>query len=304
MNLLVTGASGFIAKSFLYEYYKQYNIICIGRSNAISNIPVNGNVIPYITTDYSIDSLSEIINKYRINSVLHSAAIRPLKLYSEKFSDYQDNISISQNIFESCRQTGVLNITFLSSIAVYGQYAEQPWKEFQQAKPVSFYGLTKRIVEEMAQYYNNNFSMNIKSLRLSQVFGYGERESYCLPIFINKALRKETLIIFGDGSEERDFIYIQDVLNAINKALKNKELKGIFNIGSNQTVSIIKLATLINSIFDNENNLVLDNSRLMMTGKCLMDCSLANTILRWQPELALNDSLLLYKEKIFQGNIS
>ncbi len=111
-------------------------------------------------------------------AVVHLAAIRPLKGQESDYLIYNKNVELTSNIFESCRNVGISNIVFASSISIYNPRCNNiPFKTSDKIEyTLNLYGLSKYFCEKLALYYNHYYGMDIKSLRLAQVLGVGEKE--------------------------------------------------------------------------------------------------------------------------------
>ena len=233
--IAVTGGTGFIGNYLQDQLTGKEPCLILSRKN----------------TDYSKEQLIEQLAK--CNCVVHLAGVR---LKEPKFDDYLPNIQITENLLYACQKTGIKNIVLASSIAVYGQNDTTPWTEKTPLNPVNFYGLSKLMMEEIGTYYNQKYEMAIKMLRIPQVMGIGERKGYMLDIFIQRAREKLPHELYGSGNGKREYIYVKDLVSAIETTLNHPEKKGVFNIGANLCISHRILAKTINSVFDNQDNLI------------------------------------------------
>lgn len=184
-------------------------------------------------------------------------AKRSDKEREKSICNYFDNIQISEALFEACEKLGITNIVNISSIAVYDAALEYPFAEKGNTTPISNYGIVKRAIEDIAYLKNKKNGMKIKSLRVAQVMGVGERAGYMLSIFLDKCLKKETLSVYGTGKAGREYIYVKDVAKAIICAAEAKEKAGVYNIGSGVLTSNLELAQSYCSVFENEKGYVL-----------------------------------------------
>lgn len=296
MKIALTGGTGFIGKWILDLYNEKHEFVLIGRDKNIKEYEYNGVRYKYFNTDYSQESLSKIL-KEGFDAVIHLAAQRPgINYNSEGFDISIKNINISINILEACKENNLSNIVFASSISNYSIYNELPWKEDMQTQPIGYYGIGKVTVENLCNYYNEKYGMKIKNLRIARVVGVGEREGFMLMNFINKAYRKETLKLYGEGIGRREYIYVKDVASAFVNSVECKDKKGIFNIGTNENLSHRELAELINKVFDNEGNLELILDKEEDKTIFLMDSNKAKEELGWKHKWSLESALLDMKE--------
>jgi len=286
MKIAITGGSGFIGKWLLESIPEDIKCIVIGRINRKNNIKIGKRVFDYFSTNYRKEEILKALKD--CNAVVHLAAFRA---GSNSFDDYLSNIIISQKLFDSCMELGLKNIVALSSISVYSQDNVRPWNEKQYLLPDTFYGISKAAMESIAVYYNRKYEMAIKCLRVSSVIGLGERTGYMLMNFINQAYKKQKLTVFGKGTGRREYVYVKDVVNAIYAALKKEKQKGVFNVGTGKNTSHYELATTINNIFYNKNNLEIDPKTREDTSIYLMNIKKAQRSLGYRTQWSLEKGL-------------
>jgi UDP-glucose 4-epimerase len=278
----------------------RYRFIILGRSNKTEYVSDN-RIYKYYCTDYSLPQLADSLQG--VDAVVHLSG---RKVGPEShFIDYvNDNILVSQRLIASCHMLGIKNIVNLSSRMVYDLKSQHPWSESTPENPLTFYGISKCTVDKLIHFYNETYQMHIKSLRVSQVIGLdgnriSDNQTGFMPMkFIQKALRSEPLTIYGSGEGKRDYIYIRDVIDAIDHALQAKEAKGIFNIGSGTAVSHKELAVTINNTF-NKKNSILYNERVDEDMSInLLDIKKAETELGFIPKWPLKRALLDMKAEL------
>ena len=197
------------------------------------------------------------------DAIVMLAAIRPYSGFS--FDDYESNVRNAESVFAIARRSGIANVVFASSKAVYSDANTMPWTEELYTKPLSLYGASKVAAEQLSELYNVADGMAIKCLRFAQVIGMGERKGYLINSLIDNALQHKQQVVFGDGSQRRQYIYIKDVCRAILAAASMPTAKGVFNIGMPGNVSNLELAECVNDVFGNTGNLVCDSSKPMGT---------------------------------------
>ena len=302
MRIALTGGSGFIGKWIIKELADEHEFVVLGRSRAITQLSVGAQPIRYLNTDYGTTSLMATLKN--VDAVVHLAARRPgLKSTSETFQDFLPNIEIASNLFEVCTVLNIKNIVNISSISVYGLNNPLPWSEAQRCFPESYYGVAKLCTEHLANYYNRQKGTAIKSLRVAQVVGVGEREGFLLMTFINKARRQETLQVFGTGTGQREYIYVKDVASAVGAAIKTGNSGGCFNIGTGKTTAHKDLAEMINTVFENQGTVTFLQDKPEDPSRHLMDVNKAGRELHWQAEWSLEAALEDMKH-IFASKLS
>ncbi|NMB06995.1 MAG: NAD(P)-dependent oxidoreductase [Tissierellia bacterium] len=283
--IAITGGTGFIGQWILKLYSNKYKFKVLTRSLDMSKDIYKHENVVYCTTDYSEDSLRELLKD--CDRVIHLASIKVNKGIEEKFEVYIENIRISENIFKACSNVGIKNIVSLSSRTVYGFNEDKVYSEEEKVNPINIYGIVKVTIELLSKYYNDKYNMKIKSLRLAQVLGVGDRDSFMFGVFLNRCIEKKSLSIYGEGKGERNYIYVKDVARAIMISLDNSNESGVYNIASDTTVSHRELAETICNVFDNKGNIVYLLDKVEDTSIQRIDVSKSKSLLGFKCEYNL-----------------
>lgn len=291
MKIGVIGCSGFIGIAFVEEALKQKHRI-LGWDLVEPKEKITDESYCFHKWKEGKLECQEILGE--CDGVVILAAKRFVKGFS--MEDYFSNIRLAMDLVDSCRKADVRNIVLLSSTGVYSD-SRIPWKETEANIPANLYGASKLAIDEMIQLYNREYGLNIKSLRLAQVIGMGERKGYLLNTFIDQAIRKETLSIWGTGAGKRQYVYIKDVVSAILAALKS-ERPGVYNIGIEGCISAYDLAMVINQVFDNEGNYKVYAEKPEDLQTREMDVSKAKRDLNWETAYTVKTALLDIKKTV------
>lgn len=245
MKILVTGGAGFIGSHVLELLTRdKHNVITVIDnldSGNKSNIPSG---VTFIEEDIRSSKIITIFKEKKFDAVIHLAAQTMVPYSIEHPAEDADiNLRGLINVLEAARLTAVKSIVFSSSAAVYGNSTNLPLKENEPLYPTSFYGITKMATENYLRVYHELYGLNTTVLRFANV--YGERqgiggEGGVVCIFSKKIAASESIEVFGDGEQTRDFVYVKDIARAINSALAYKGF-GIFNVSTNTEISIAKL---------------------------------------------------------------
>lgn len=256
-KILVTGAAGFIGSNLVRELIKQgYDIIGIdnlssGNENNFKDCKDNfvflhGDIRD---SDFCIDVTKNI------DAVLHHAAISSVpKSFEDPLSIYENNVAGTLNLLEASSINSVDKFIFASSASVYKSCNSKQEEEMIPC-PSSPYAMSKYIGEEYCKYYHKEKKLNTIIFRYFNVFGPGQNinSSYAavVPSFINKVIDKIPPIIYGDGNQKRDFVYIDNIVNANILGMKlNKYFCGeVYNIGTGESISLNRLLMNIIDIF-------------------------------------------------------
>ena len=286
MKILITGGSGFIGSYIIDRLFLKNEIFVIGRNKELQSVTsINGRKVPYIFTDYSTVSLNKVFEIIKPEVVIHMAAQKPLK---EKTSvnDYTVNLIVSIALIEMCIKHEVTNIINISSRSVYSIANSIPWREKTIPIPSNQYGLSKLWIDQAAQYYNTK-DLKIKTLRIPQVIGLGEKNGFVLQSYLKNACEGNPLKVYGKNIGRRQYIYVKDIASAVESAISQPEIPGIFNIGMAENYSFYELATTINEVFGNKSEIELYENTPADENQYLMSIDKARSELDWEPKFDL-----------------
>jgi UDP-glucose 4-epimerase len=194
------------------------------------------------------EKITEIFKEYRPDSCVHLAAkISVPESIVDPYTTMSVNVAGTLNVLEACTRNSVKRFVFASSAAVYGHANTLPIPENIELKPISPYGASKVAAEEIVSAYANlNLFHSIISLRFFNVFGAGQSDEYAGVIskFKERIQGGSPPVIFGDGSQQRDFVSVRDVVNSIAVALNppKRITRGTFNIATGVPTYISDLA--------------------------------------------------------------
>jgi UDP-glucose 4-epimerase len=186
-------------------------------------------------------------------------------------------------------------LTFVSSGgAVYGVPNTLPIGEGHSTNPVSAYGTVKLAIEKFLHVYNLEFGLDYRILRLSNPYGPHQVNAAgqgLVPTIIERAIRKEPLTVWGDGSNVRDYLFVEDAVSAITKSLGDTSEHKIFNIGSGKGTSILDLVHEVEELLGESIEVNFEAKRFSDAPSNVLDVSLAKEVLGWTPQTALKDGL-------------
>ncbi|MCK9266003.1 NAD-dependent epimerase/dehydratase family protein [bacterium] len=248
MKILVTGGSGFIGSHITDKLIEAGHTVSVIDNLSTGNILNLNPKAHFYQMDIRDDKVKDVFEKESPQVVYHLAAqINVRKSEEDPFLDTSININGSINIIRNfIKLKGEKKLIFSSTGgAIYGEAEELPTPETAEELPLSPYGISKLAVEKYLFYYSSCYQLDFVALRFGNVYGprqNSKAEAGVIAIFAEKLLNNEQPIIFGDGKQTRDFVYIEDVVNSAIKSI-NKNLNGIYNIGTG-------IETDINYIFD------------------------------------------------------
>lgn len=200
-----------------------------------------------------IATLSKAMNNCDI--VFHEAAFVSVRgSFDKLYEEARTNVIGTLNVFKTAKKYGVKKVIQASSMAVYGVPQELPVTEETPTHPISPYGNSKLRAELYADVFSEYFP--VVSLRYSNIYGEGQTpNSYVgvITTFIDKVLNNKPMTIFGSGLQTRDFVWVDDIVQANIKAMK-KGVKGVYSIGAGKEYSVFNLAEMIQKEIGGEIN--------------------------------------------------
>lgn len=260
MRILLYGGAGFIGKNLAIKLSKKQNneIIVVDKNNNYFDDlkKVCNSNVSYIIHDFK--------NKKEFNNLLHAVDI-VYYLYSSSIpsmvndkipKELNENVVFASEFFDACVDQKVKKIVFISSGgAVYGKEAVCPIKENDETNPISSYGIEKLTIEKTLFLYNYLYGIDYRIIRLSNPYGPYQNPNGLLGVistFIYKALKDETIFVYGNGSVIRDFIYIDDAIEGIIKISNYKGQYKLFNLGNGIGISVNEIIHLIFKVLNKE----------------------------------------------------
>jgi len=248
MNVLVTGGYGFIGSAVARRFFEEGANIYI-----IDNLST-GHLrnIDFEHKSYLLNVEDEVCEHFfkevAFDVVIHCAAQTSVQLsIQEPMKDILTNIvGLSQMLFYSSKYK-VKHFVFASSAAVYGNNNYPPLEETDSCEPVSMYGLNKSIGEIYCEKWQRDYRLPTLIYRFANVFGPRQSmqgEAAVIPSMLKSSLEGRPFTIFGDGEQTRDFIYVDDIADAIYEGVQAR-LQGIYNVSTNEAWSLHQVILLL-----------------------------------------------------------
>jgi UDP-glucose 4-epimerase len=294
MNILVTGGAGFIASHIvdqLIESGHQVHILDNLSTGKISN--VNTKAV-FHEADLLDGRLSELFAAVHPEVVIHHAAqIDVQTSLKQPLLDAQINILGTIAILEQCRDHGVRKLIYASSAAVYGTPEYLGVDERHPLKPLSFYGISKHTPEHYIEAFSTLFGLDYTILRYANVYGIRQDpkgEGGVVSIFVDKLLQGQQPLIFGDGEQTRDFIYVKDIVRA-NMAALERGSRTIYNISWNVQTTVVELLQLMSELCDQPYSPKFEQPRAGDILHSRLDNGAAIRELGWEPIYSLREGL-------------
>ena len=319
MKILVTGGAGYIGGTFAYEALKNnHNVLALdnfsnSKPEQIKKLKsIFEKNFSFNEIDLSIQSneLSECLREFKPDVVVHFAGLKAVgESQSNPIKYWDNNVVSSINLLKAMAENSIKKLIFSSSATVYGNSKLQPIPETADIKSMSVYGSTKIVIERMFSEAASIGKIDIVSLRYFNPVGAHKEKiifenpfdfpNNLMPRIIRVALGiDEKLEIYGDdydtkdGSGERDYIHILDLINghfsAINYILEHNG-ESVFNLGTGTSTSVFELIKTFESVNSLKIPYKISKRRAGDVARCYADPSLALKKLNWQTEYNLSD---------------
>ena len=294
MKFAVTGGAGFVGNNIVKLLVsKGHNVVVIDNlhTGKKENLQEVIEKIEFHNIDIRDFSKLEFVLK-NVDGIFHEAALTIVQESFQKEKEYFDvNVKGTENIFKIAKKFKK-KVVYASSSSIYGDTKEIPIKENFERKPINPYGQTKLEDEFLAEKYVKE-GVSIIGLRYFNIFGKGQTGSYAGVItqFIRKLKENKSPIIFGDGSQIRDFIHVSDIAKANLSAMLSETNSGFFNIGTGIPIKIKELAYMMIKIFDKEFEPVFLDPFKGDVKKSQADINHTKNKLNWKYKIELNDGL-------------
>lgn len=269
MRILLLGAASFIGTNLTIQLAKNPdNFITLVDKKIeyfkdIEGLSFNNVKIKEDSLIFDTD-FSELLTNQDVVYHLVSTTV-PTTSNQHISQELQANVIFSSNLFEKCVQCNIKKVVFISSGGtVYGKESDCPLKEQTATNPISSYGVQKVTIEKLLYLYNYMYNLDYRIIRLANPYGPYQRPNGILgavTTFTYKTLKNEEIIVYGDGSVIRDYIYIDDAIKAIIKIVEEKSKHHTFNLGCGYGTSIKQLLETIKSTLKLDMNIKYQHGR-------------------------------------------
>lgn len=298
MKILVTGGAGFIGSHLVRQLMALgHEVVVLDNlsTGAREHLPAEG--FTFWQMDDREPAARAKIAAGHFDAIVHLAGQTMVDAsIRDPHFDASENVLGTVNVLEAARESGVKRVIFASTAAAYGDVTEDllPVREELPLRPLSFYGLTKVMVEHYLDLYHELYGLDYVVLRFANV--YGERqgdkgEGGVISIFAKRVARGEGLTIFGDGGQTRDFIYAGDIARGICRALVTEQVNTVYNLSTQMETSLRELVASLARVTGEELTPVYAEAREGDIYRSALANEKAKAGLVWQPEVSLDEGL-------------
>lgn len=297
MRVLVTGGAGFIGSRLANQLHRSGHYVRVLDDLSSGDPSQLEQGINFNRGDVrDVPKLWSLLQ--RVDVVYHLAArvsVPASVLYPREYNEV--NVGGTVSLLEACRDVGsVQRVVLASSATVYGDQAVQPVSEGMATEPAVPYAVSKVAAEQYLFTLGRLGKFETVAMRIFNAYGPGQpvppAHAPVIPLFVQQILGGGSVVVNGDGSQTRDFVYIDDVVDALIRAGESSGVDGqIINVGSGEETSIGDLAAAISRITGHEANVLYNREALGGIARLVADVSKANRLLNHRPRVRLEAGL-------------
>jgi len=295
MNIIVTGGAGFIGSHLVDRLLAdQHEVLVIDNLSTGSRDNVNSKA-QFVEMDIRSAELESLFKEFKPQYVFHEAVqtMVPISM-ADPALDCDVNLMGLINVLNACVAAKVEKIIMPSSAAVYGDLTSLPLDETMTGHPASFYGLTKLTTESYLRLYEENFGLPYICFRYANV--YGPRQGHggeggVISIFCEQLQQGQELVVFGDGDQTRDFVYVADVVAANMLALEHPDITGVYNVSTETSTSLNELIVAFEQVVGHPITVQHEPARIGDIKHSLLSIKKVARDLSYKPSIELLEGL-------------
>ena len=299
MKIFVTGGAGFIGSHTTEELIRHGHEVTVldnfstGRRDNLKAVKKRLNLIKGDINDTRL--LKKCVR--HMDAVMHLAAISSVQQsLLQPDRTHHANVTGALNVFQAAADQGIKKVVYASSCAVYGNNPKLPKREDMPMEPVSFYAESKRANESYARLFHHSHNMTMTGMRYFNVFGErqapGSPYSGVISIFMKQFRSRRRPLIFGDGKQTRDFVYVRDIARANRLALESQAAAcNVWNVGSGGSISLNQLLDMMNQVYGSRLKAHYRPARMGEVRHSLADIRNIREALGFSPEFSFASAL-------------
>ena len=300
MRAVVTGTAGFIASRLTQQLLRRgASVVGIDRISDYYDPGLKRDRVARLARAAAFEFVEGDLNELDLRPMLSGAdvvfhlAAQPGARggWGEEFDVYlHDNVAATERLLEASREADLARFVFASSSSVYGNAERYPTREDQEPHPASPYGITKFAGEQLCHVYAGD-GVPVVILRYFTVYGPGQRPDMAFARFLAAALAGQSIEIFGDGTQEREFTYVDDAVSATIAAAERGRIAATYNVGGGSRASVNDVVELIAELLERRPELLHLPVAAGDLRRTAADVSLARAELGFEPGTTLRAGL-------------
>lgn len=301
-KFLITGGAGFIGREVVKQLLKEGNKIVVidnlsfGRLENIKEFKNSPNFKFYKEDILNYDKIKEIIMVEKAKIAIHLAALHYIPYCNEHQDEAMNvNVNATYQLFFYLAKAGIEKILFASSGAIYASEESELVENKDLPQPVDIYGLTKLLGENICEYFSRNFKLKITAMRFFNTYGPYETNPHLIPEIIKQLKAGNYNLLLGNIKTKRDYIYVEDLANAICELSLSKDDKlfEIINIGTGLEHSAEEIIECIERLIGKKINILIDQNRIRKNDKMhqIASLDLAKAKINWRPKYKIDEGL-------------
>lgn len=257
MNVLIFGASGFVGQNVVKVLSQKSDLNITATDIMPMDIGTNNNVDFLLTDLLDEKHVDELV--YGKDIIIHLATSNLRTSLRNPKRNIKINVQGTINILEAAKKHAVNKIIYSSASSIYGVPNYLPVDEEHPKKPATVYGIGKYTGEHLLRVYKELYDLDYLVMRFTNVYGPMQHPDTggLVPVVLSRILNNEEVTIFGDGSQTRDFVFVEDLVNLMHDAIVNQKIKNsIVNTGSGVNTTILDTVKMCGSVLGKEPNLI------------------------------------------------
>lgn len=304
-TILIIGGAGFIGASLVRKYLgdKGWRVVVLEPETAdLSRLePFAGRIELVRGTLDDTALIADVIDRYGVVVAAHLVSTMIPGSSLEHFRKETDRIiSPSASLFRLCAEKKVKLVFFSSGGTVYGNNGGRPHREDDIRKPISYYGLSKSIIEDLVYFEHRRSGLDYLIVRPSNAYGPGQKpggKQGLIAVAAGKALRGEALQIWGDGKAVRDYIYVDDLTDAVFRLIEKGVSCETVNVGSGKGYQVNEVLSILGAHLDRPLKVEYVDKRTVDVDSIVLDCSKISSLIDFHPT-SLEEGIQLFTDSI------
>ena len=304
-TILILGGAGFIGASLVRKYLgdKGWRVVVFEPEAAdLSRLePFAGRTELVRGTLDDTALIADVIDRYGVDVAVHLVSTMiPGSTLDHFLKETERIINPSASLFRICAEKKVKLVFFSTGGAVYGNSGGRPHREEDRREPISYYGLSKSIMEDLIGFEHRRSGLDYSILRPSNAYGPGQRpggQQGLIAVAAGKALRGEALQIWGDGKAVRDYIYVEDLADAVFRLVGSGVSCETVNVGSGKGYQVNEVLSMLGSHLDRPLRVEYVEKRNVDVDSIVLDCTKISSLIDFHP-IGLEEGIKRFADSI------